>query len=94
MVEKFEKKFLGTWWVKRLQSSEPLHAEMNPTSCLFGGLHRILSSYWLAHCHLMKKSTKLQLYSGLDCGMMEFFTYKLQFKEQLISLPHFWSTVR
>ncbi len=25
---------------------------------------------------------------------MEFFTYELQSKEQLISIPHFWSTVR
>jgi hypothetical protein len=31
---------------------------------------------------------------GLDCGMMEFFTYELQSKEQLISIPQFWSTVR
>ncbi len=36
-------------YFKRLQSFEPLHAEMNPTSCLFDGLHRIQSSYWLAH---------------------------------------------
>ncbi len=28
------------------------------------GLHRILSSYWLAHFHLMKKSAKMQLYFG------------------------------
>jgi hypothetical protein len=34
------------------------------------------------------------LYFGLECGMMEFFTYELQSKEQLISLPHFWSTDR
>jgi hypothetical protein len=42
----------------------------------------------------MKKSAKVQLYFGLDCGMMEFFTCEPQSKEQLISLPHFWSTVR
>jgi hypothetical protein len=40
-----------------------------------------------------EKSTKVQLYFCLDCGMMEFFTYKPQSKEQLMS-PHFWSTVR
>jgi hypothetical protein len=58
---------------------------MNPTSCLlYHGLHRILSSYWLEHFHLMKKSTKVRLYFGLDCGMMEFFTYEPQPKEQLI----------
>ncbi len=32
----------------------------------------------------MKKSAKVQLYFGLDCGMMEFFTYEPQSKEQLI----------
>ncbi len=58
------------------------------------GLHRILSSYWLAHFYLMKKSTKGLLYFGLDCEMMKFFTFKPQPKEQLISLPHFWSKVR
>ncbi len=79
----------------RVQSSEPLHANMNPTSCLFGSRsERILSSYWLAHFHLMKKSTKVHLYFGLHCGMMDFFTYEPQSKEQLICLPHFWSTVR
>jgi hypothetical protein len=41
----------------------------------------------------MKKSTKVQLYFGLDCGMMEFFSYEPQSKEQVISLPHFRSTV-
>ncbi len=57
------------------------------------GLHRILSSYWLAHCYLMKNSTKVHLYFGLDCGMMKFFTYEPQSKEQLMPLPHLWSTV-
>jgi hypothetical protein len=33
------------------------------------GLHRILSSYWLAHFHL--KSAKVLLYFGLDCGKMK-----------------------
>ncbi len=37
---------------------------------------------------------KVQFYFGLDCGMMECFTCELQSKEQLTSLPHFWSTVR
>jgi hypothetical protein len=36
-----------------------------------------------------EKSTKVQLYFGFDCGMMEFFTCEPQSKEQLISLPHF-----
>jgi hypothetical protein len=30
----------------------------------------------------MKKSAKVQLYFGLDCRMMEFFTCKPQSKEQ------------
>jgi hypothetical protein len=60
--------------MKRLQSSEPLHTKMNPTSCLFGlqFVRIVLSSYWLAHFYLMKKSTKVLHYSGLDCGMLEF----------------------
>jgi hypothetical protein len=32
--------------------------KMNPTSCLDHGLHRILSSYWLAHFYLMKNPSK------------------------------------
>ncbi len=64
-----------------------------PPACSDHGLHRILSSYWLAHCYLMEKSTKVALYFGLGCRMMEFFTCKPQSKEQLMSLPHLWSTV-
>jgi hypothetical protein len=67
---------------------------IQPPACSDHGLHRILSSYWPAHFYLMKKSAKVLLYFGLDCGMMEFFTYEPQSKEQLISLLHFWSTVR
>jgi hypothetical protein len=37
----------------------------------------------------MKKSTKVALYLGLDCGMMKFFTFKPQSKEQLMPLPHY-----
>jgi hypothetical protein len=33
----------------------------------------------------MKKSTKGQLFLGLDCGMMQFFTYEPQTKDQLMS---------
>ncbi len=66
---------------------------IQPPACSVHGLHRILSSYWLAHFHLMKKSVKVQLYFGLGCGMMEFFTCEPQSKEQLMYLPHLWSTV-
>jgi hypothetical protein len=41
----------------------------------------------------MKKSTKVHLYLGLDCGLMEFFTNEPQSKEQLMPLPHLWNTV-
>ncbi len=33
-------------------------------ACSVHGLHRMLSSYWLAHFHLMKKSSNVQLYFG------------------------------
>ncbi len=64
-----------------------------PPGCSDNGLHRILSSYWLVHCYLMKKSTKVALYFVLDCGMMKFFTFKPQSKEQVMPLPHLWSKV-
>ncbi len=65
-----------------------MQKRLQPPACSDHCLHQILSSYWLAHFHLMKNSAKVQLYIGLDCGMMEFFTYESQSKEQLI--PHFW----
>ncbi len=65
-----------------------------PPACSDHGLQRILSSYWLAHFYLMKKSAKELFYFGLDCGMMKFFTFKSQPKEQLMPLPHLWSSVR
>jgi hypothetical protein len=62
-----------------------------PPACSVHGLHRMLSSYWQAHFHLMK-SAKVQLYFGLGCGMMKFFTCEPQSKEQLMPLPHLWNT--
>jgi hypothetical protein len=53
----------------------------------------MLSSYWLAHFNLMKKSPKVQLYFGSGYGMMKFFTCEPQSKEQLMPLPHLWNTV-
>jgi len=36
---------------------------IKPPVCSVHGLHRILSSYWVAYCYLMKKkSTKVQLF--------------------------------
>ncbi len=66
---------------------------IQPPAFSVHGLHRILSSYWLAHFYLMKKPAKVLLYFGLDCGMMKFFTLKPQSKGQLMSLPHLWNTV-
>jgi hypothetical protein len=43
-------------------------------ACSVHGLHRMLSSYWLAHFHWMKKSAKVQLYFGSAYGMMKYFT--------------------
>ena len=37
----------------------------------------------------MKKPAKVQLYFSSGCGMLEFFTYKPQYKEQLMPLPHY-----
>ncbi len=54
-------KFLSRFMQKWLQ----------PPACSDHGLHRILSCYWLAHFHLMKKSAKVHLYFGLDCRMMD-----------------------
>jgi hypothetical protein len=67
--------------------------ETQPSACLDHGLHSILSSCWLAHCYFLKKSTKVHLYLGLDCRLMEFFTNEPQSKEQLMPLPHLWNTV-
>ncbi len=43
---------------------------VQPSACLDHNLHRILSSYWLAHFHLILKSAKVHLCFGLDCGIM------------------------
>jgi hypothetical protein len=38
---------------------------------------------------LMKKPAKVQLYFSSGCGMLEFFTYKPQYKEKLLPLPQY-----
>jgi hypothetical protein len=59
-------------YLKRLQSSEPFMQKwIQPPAYPDHGLHRILSSYWLVHFYLMKKSAKVLLYFGLDCKMLE-----------------------
>ena len=73
--------------------SAPCKKVSNPPACSVHGLHRMLSSYWLAHFHLMKKSAKVQLYFGSGCGMMKVFTCEPQSIEQLMPLPRLWNTV-
>ncbi len=56
---------------------------MNLTSCLFGSRSAQNPVFLLAGAlSIDEKSAKVQLYFGLDCGMMEFFTYRPQSKEQ------------
>ncbi len=62
---------------------------IQPPACSDYGLHRILSSYWVAYFYWMKKSAKVLLYFGLDFGMLKFFTHEPASKEQLMSLSHF-----
>jgi hypothetical protein len=40
-----------------------------------------------------EKSAKMLDYSGLDCGMLEFFTHKPQSKDQLLTVTHFWGEI-
>ncbi len=83
-------------WIFKTTSkfwSAPCKKASNPPACSVHGLHKMLSSYWLAHFHLMKKSAKVQLYFGSGCGMMKVFTCEPQSKEQLMPLPHLWNTV-
>ncbi len=62
-------------------------------ACSVHGLHRIVSSYWLAHFHLMKKSAKVQLYCIL-VRVAEWWKFlPASHKEQLMPLPHLWNTV-
>ncbi len=56
--------------------------------------YKIYFFYWRAHFYLMKKSAKVLHYFGLDCGMLEFFTYsthKPSSKEQWLTLRYIWS---
>ncbi len=67
---------------------------MNPISCrITVCIESCLSIAWLEHFYLMKKSAKMLPFFGLDCRMLEFFSHEQESKEQLMSLPHFWSTV-
>jgi hypothetical protein len=42
--------------------SRSMQKWIQPAACLVHDLHRILSSYWLAHCYLMKESTKVHAF--------------------------------
>jgi hypothetical protein len=50
-------------------------------------LYRILSSYWLAHFYLPKKSAKRIHYFGLDCGMLEYERAEIQ--KTIVNFPAF-----
>ncbi len=55
-------------------------------------LFRILSSYWLAHFHLLKKSAKVLLYFGLDCqGLSNDSTLRLIQSGRTVPLNFLWS---
>ena len=62
-------------------------------ACSVHGLHRMLSSYWLAHFHLMKKSAKVQLYFGSGYGMMKFFYLRTVIQSTIVASPALWNTV-
>ncbi len=47
-----------------------IQKSLQPSASSAHGWYRILSSYWLAQFYLMKKSAKVLLYFGLDCGML------------------------
>ncbi len=64
---------LNIWfyWYEFKVLSRFMQNWIQPPACSVHGLHRILSSYWLAHFLLMKKFAKVQLHFGLGCGMMD-----------------------
>jgi hypothetical protein len=49
----------------------------------------MLSSYWLVHFHLMKKSAKVQLFFGSGCGMMKFFYLSAAIQRTIDASPAF-----
>jgi hypothetical protein len=57
-------------YLKRLQSSEPLHTKMT-TSCLYGSRY-VENPFLLLAAALLFDETILH-YFGLDCGMLGFF---------------------
>jgi hypothetical protein len=60
-------------WIEHKQWNRSGRTPDSPScahACWDHGLFRILSSYWLAHFYLMKKSAKVLLYFGLDCGIL------------------------
>jgi hypothetical protein len=64
---------------------------IQPPACSVHGLHRTLSSYWLGwRTEKIRQGASL-FWFGLRND--EFFTCEPQSKEQLMSLPHLWSTV-
>ncbi len=63
-------------YLRRVQSSDCfIQKWIQPPACWDHSLFRIYSSYWLSHCYLLKKSAKVLLYFGLNCGLLVFFKY-------------------
>jgi hypothetical protein len=62
--------FFDLEYLKRVQSSEPLNTKMPPTFSTHG-LYRILSSYWLAHCYLVKKEQLFTFLAFLETSLVE-----------------------
>ncbi len=82
-------------YLKRLQSSEPLHAKMNPTSCLFRSRFAKNPVFLLADALLCDKkicqSAALFWFGWQDAGILYSPTV---FQRTIDYLPHFWSTVQ
>ncbi len=64
---------------------------IQPPACLDHGLHRILSSYWLAHFHLMKNPRKC---SSILVWIAEWWNFYLRAAIQRTIDTNFRSTVR
>jgi hypothetical protein len=56
----------------RVQSSEPLHAKMNPTYCLFGSLFECSQTRCFPPSHAPKMHERHQLFFGLWLESKEF----------------------
>jgi hypothetical protein len=58
------------------------------------GLHRILSSYWLVHFYLMKKSAKVHALFWFGLWDVRILYLQAVIQRTIDVSPAFWSTVR